>query len=521
MAIHSNNIQEQIQEQRQSLSQYQIAFVRLLELPIEGVEERVRTELMENPALETVDDATESEMVLTGAGETDSFEKETDMEEDEAEEQDAPEIYATDIDEQDLEVLGDYRTLDDVPDYALADYSVKKEGMAEDFPFATAPSFLELLNLQLAESTLSPLEHDIAEYLIGSLDDDGLLRKSVDSIVEELAIYQGVYTTSEQVTGVLRIIQGFDPVGVGAQTLRECLILQLERKPDSIVKKHAMLILQRYYDDFSNKRWERILDGTDISRDMLDKIIEELTHLNPRPGSALSESVGQGQQGIIPDFIVYVDDEERVTFTLNEGNVPDLRVSSSFQSMMKEYQGEKETRQTREAILFLKQKMEAAQTFIDLIEQRRITMTSTMMSIVKRQKEFFVEGDECLLKPMLMKDVAEDTGLDISTISRVSSNKYVETRFGIFPLKFFFGDTYHKPVFLKQKSEQESSDEEALTQRKIKIIIQQCVEDEDKNAPLTDEQLMCLLKEKGFDLARRTVAKYRQQMGIPVARMRR
>lgn len=525
MSQRTKNVQEQTLEQRQTLSQHQVAFVRLLEMPIEGVEERVRTELVENPALEAVDSTVESDASPT-AYETESADGETDLNLEENDDVDVPETYTADVDEQDLEALGDYLTVDDIPDYALVDRSEKRESMAEEFPFAAAPSFLELMNQQLAESALSPQERDIAEYLIGSLDDDGLLRKAIGPIVEELAIYRGLYTTPEQVMEVLHTIQSFDPAGVGAQTLRECLMLQLERKPDSAVNAHAKFILQKYYEDFSNKRWERILEGTHISRATLDEVIEELTHLNPRPGSALSEKVGQGQQSIIPDFIVSVDDEENVSFSLNDGNLPELRVSSTFRHMMKEYQGEKETRQTKEAILFLKQKMESAQAFIDLVEQRRITMTATMTAIVQRQKDFFVEGDECLLKPMLMKDVAEDTGLDISTISRVSSSKYVETRFGIFPLKFFFGDTYHKPIFQKQNGGEspqngDNAKEETVTQRQVKAIIQQCVEGEDKNAPLTDEQLMALLKEKGFELARRTIAKYRQQMGIPVARMRR
>ncbi len=521
MANHSNQIQEQIQTQRQGFSQMQVAFVRLLELPTEGVEERVRTEVIENPALEMVDAADPATEKFGATDETDV--SDTYMGEDD--EEDVPQTYANELDEEDLAALGDYSTPDDIPDYALADYATHNDMAEREIPFTSSTSFLESMHEQLSESPLKGQECEMAEYLIGSLDDDGLLRKPLNAIVEELAIYRGIYTTEDELQLVLTVIQGFEPVGVGARTLQECLVLQLHTKPHSEIKETAMTILNRYYDDFSHKRWERIIDGMGISRTLFDQAIEELTRLNPRPGSAMSESVGKGMQQIIPDFYIHVDDEENVTFTLNDGNVPDLRVSGSFERMIKEYSGQKETRESREALMFLRQKVEAAQSFIDLVELRRQTLVSTMGAIVKMQHDYLVDGDESLMKPMLMKDVAEATGLDISTISRVSSSKYVETAFGIFPLKHFFGDSYRQPNFnRKRQTVEDESDmtaEEQTTQRQIKAIIQQCVDNEDKNAPMTDEQLMEKLKEQGLNLARRTVAKYRQQLGIPVARMRR
>jgi RNA polymerase sigma-54 factor len=525
MSQTSRHIQEQTLEQRQGISQFQFQLTRLLELPIEGLEERVRTEVMENPALEESDEGEMPVLETSEFGyETDDAADENMADEEEVDE--TPESYTTDVDEQYLETLGDYRTLDDIPDYALTDRNSPEEVKAIEIPFAASTSFYEQLKEQLAETTLDMRGREIAEYLIGSLDDDGLLRKQVESIVEELVLYHGIDTTQDEVMDVLHHIQRFDPAGVGAQSLRECLLIQLKRKKQGINTSDAIYILEHYYDDFSNKRWERIRERMKISEENLAQAIEELTGLNPRPGSSLSESVGRGQQGIIPDVIVRVDDNENVVFNLNNSHIPDLKVSATYQRMMKECQSEKETRQTREAVLFLKQKIDAAQAFIDMLTQRETTIMAVMQAIVTMQRDFFLEGDECLLKPMLMKDVAEATGLDISTVSRVSSSKYVETNHGIFPVKFFFGDVYHKPVPQKEVTESRegmgsTSDEEPMTQRKIRVIIRQFIEEEDKNAPLTDEEMTAMLKEQGYDLARRTVAKYRQQMGIPVARMRR
>ena len=525
MSQTSRHIQEQTLEQKQGFSQFQFQLTRLLELPIEGLEERVRTEVMENPALEELD-----EEEISMASVSDFSEEGGDVTDDnmigEEDVDESPDTYTTDVDEQYLEALGDYRTLDDIPDYALADRNNSEEVKSVEIPFEAATSFYELLKEQLTETTLDTRGREIAEYLIGSLDDDGLLRKQIGSIVEELLLYHGIDTTENEVMDVLRHIQSFDPVGVGAQSLRECLLIQLYRKKQSINTLHAIYILEHYYDDFSNKRWERIRERMKISEERLTQALEELTGLNPRPGSSLSESIGRGQQGIIPDVIVRVDDNENVVFNLNNSHIPDLKVSTTYQRMMKEYQSEKETRQTREAVLFLKQKIDSAQTFIDMLAQREATIIAVMEAIIAMQRDFFLEGDECLLKPMLMKDVAEATGLDISTVSRVSSSKFVETNHGIFPIKFFFGDAYHKPILQKEivesgESMGRVSEEEPMTQRRIRAIIRQFIEEEDKNAPLTDEEMTAMLKEQGYDLARRTVAKYRQQMGIPVARMRR
>ena len=522
MTNRSSQLQEQKQEQRQSLSFQQVQFVRLLELPIEGLEERVRAEVLENPALEL-----KSETDTTSAHTVDSNDEGSDDEE--TYEDNVPgETYTNEVDEEELAALGDYRTVDDIPDYALRDYPSMDPGITEEIPFSAATSFYELLQEQLSEQNLTSQQREIAEYLIGSLDDDGLLRKNLTNITDELNIYRGVDTTSQEVEEVLHIIQRFDPAGIGAQDLRECLILQLRRKPNSQTKEYAMQILEKYYNDFTYKRWERIMQHLRLEKDAFDKALHELTHLNPRPGNSLSESVGKGSQQIIPDFVVHVDENENISFYLNDGNIPDLRLSESFNQLIAEYsRTENSSRESREALLFLRQKMDAAQSFINIIEHRKRTLQLTMQTIITLQRAFFIEGDERLLKPMLMKDVAEITGVDISTVSRVSNCKYVETNFGIYPLKFFFGDSYRKPTIgrTKQTASTAESDtkqpNEETSIREIRAIIQHCIEHEDKKQPLTDEQLMEVLKQKGFELARRTVAKYRQQLGIPVARMRR
>lgn len=478
--------QTQSQTQGLTLSPQQVMALKLIELPTVEFEEKVRAELIENPALEE------------GKEETLPTEENT-YEEDSAQES---------VEDWDL---GDYRTEDDIPDYKLREDNYSTENKAENIPFSDSVSFYETLLQQLDMQDLSAHEWEIGEYIIGSLDDDGWLRKSIESIVDELTIYRGIETDVAEVEHVLHTIQDFDPAGIGARDLKECLLLQIERKADSPIKDLAYKIISKYTDDFTHKRKERLMASLGIDEATYTEVWSELTKLNPRPGSSMGEVIGKNLQQITPDFIVETDTEGGLSLTLNGRNVPELRLSQDFLLMIEEYSHtkKKNQRESREALLFLKQKIESAQNFINAVKQRRETLTATMTTILELQKNFFVEGDESVLRPMILKDVADRTGLDISTISRVSNSKYVQTDFGIFPLKYFFSDGYT------------TAEGEELSVKHIKRILKETIETENKNEPYTDEELVLKLKEQGFDLARRTIAKYRQQLQIPVARLRK
>lgn len=489
MSQGSHQLQTQAQQLQQTLSPYQILVVKLLELPTMELEERVRAEILDNPALEEGKDLFE---------------------------QDSAEEFETDFGtdhtypEEDLS-LGDYRSEDDIPDYKLQEHNRSRGEVAEDIPFSDSVSFFEMLLEQLRMQHLTEEERIMAEYLIGSLDDDGLLRKGIDTLIDELAIYRGIYTNTEEVEQILSVIQNFDPAGIGARSLQECLLLQLKRKPDSPLKKIEVEIIEKFCEDFTRKNKEKIIQRLNISEEVYDEAINELTKLNPRPGSSLGDIVGKNFQQIIPDFLVETGEDNSITLTLNNGHVPELRLSREFNEMLEEHTSNKEnqSKESKDAFLFLKQKVDAAQGFINAIKQRQQTLLTTMQVIIDLQRPFFLEGDETLLKPMILKDVAEKAKLDVSTISRVSNSKYVQTNYGIFPLRFFFSDGY-------------TTDEgEELSIREIKQLMKECVEHENKENPYNDDELADILKEKGYPIARRTIAKYRQQLNIPTARLRR
>ena len=493
MAQGSHQVQTQAQQQIQTLSPQQILVVKLLELPTVELEERIHSEILDNPALEEGREKAENE------------DESTDYEnsEDGSEENNASS-------NEDLS-LGDYRTEDDIPDYKLQEHNHSRDEVAEEIPFSDNVSFYEILKDQLQMQNLSDNERQIAEYLIGSLDDDGLLRKSMDSILDELAIYQGIYTTEEELNKALKVIQQFDPAGIGARDLQECLLLQIQRKAPSPLRQVELDIIGKCCDEFTRKNKERILQKLDITEEQYNEAVAELTKLNPRPGSSLGEAMGKNLQQIIPDFLVETYDDGTITLNLNNRNVPELRLSRQFTELLDEHTRNKanQSKASKDALLFLKQKVDAAQGFINAVKQRQQTLITTMQAIIDLQRPFFLEGDESLLKPMILKDVAERTGLDISTISRVSNSKYVQTNYGIYSLKYFFSDGYT------------TEDGEELSVREIKRILKECVDQEDKNKPYTDDELADLLKAKGYPIARRTVAKYRQQLNIPVARLRR
>ena len=487
MSQGSHQIQTQAQQLTQTLSPHQILVVKLLELPTMELEERVRAEILDNPALEEGKDPSEQDHDI-----------DTDLNEDN--------LYSN----EDLS-LGDYRTEDDIPDYKLQEHNRSKGEVAEEIPFSDSVSFYEMLLEQLRMQHLTEEEEVMAEYLIGSLDDDGLLRKGMQTLIDELMLYRGIYSNEAEVERILSIIQEFDPAGIGARSLQECLLLQLKRKPDSPLKKIEVEIIEKYCDDFTRKNKEKIIQRLDISEETYDEAINELTKLNPRPGSSLGDIVGKNFQQIIPDFLVEAEEDGSINLTLNNGNVPELHLSREFNELLEEHTTNKEnqSKESKDAFLFLKQKVDAAQGFINAIKQRQQTLLTTMQVIIDLQRPFFQEGDETLLKPMILKDVAEKAKLDVSTISRVSNSKYVQTNYGIYPLRFFFSDGYT------------TEEGEELSIREIKQLLKECVEHENKENPYNDDELADILREKGYPIARRTVAKYRQQLNIPTARLRR
>lgn len=494
MAQGSRQIQSQAQQQIQTLSPQQILVVKLLELPAVELEDRIHAELLENPALEE--------------GKEDSG---TD---------DYADVDSADSGQEnesnDYDSLSDYLTEDDIPDYKLQESNRSRDEQAEDIPFSDTTSFYEILKEQLRERNLTEYQTELVEYLIGSLDDDGLLRKSLESICDELAIYGGTESTEQELEEALAILQDFDPAGIGARNLQECLLIQIRRKREEkqvprLISDLEERIIRDCYEEFTRKHWDKMIKKLDVDESTFDEAIAEITHLNPRPGASLGETIGRNLQQIVPDFIVDTFDDGSVQVSLNNRHVPELRMSRDFTVMVEEHTKNKanQSKESKEAMLFLKQKMDAAQGFIDAVKQRQNTLLTTMQAIVDLQRPFFQEGDESLLRPMILKDVAERTGLDISTISRVSNSKYVQTNYGIYSLKFFFSDAYV------------TEDGEEMSVREIRKILKECIDGEDKKKPLTDDELAEILKEKGYPIARRTVAKYRQQLNIPVARLRK
>lgn len=490
MSQGSHQIQTQAQQLTQTLSPQQMLVVKLLELPTVELEERIHAEILDNPALEEGKETSENES-------TEDFDTNTS-------EEDAS------YNDEDM-TLGDYRTEDDIPDYKLQEHNLSRGERAEEIPFSDSISFYETLKEQLGMQHLSEEEEEIAEYLIGSLDDDGLLRKDMNTLTDELALYRGIYTSADETERILKIIQDFDPAGIGARNLQECLLLQLKRKPDSPQKRVETDIISKCCDDFTRKNKEKIMEKLGIDEATYHEAVSELTRLNPRPGSSLGEIIGKNFEQIVPDFIVETEEDGAITMSLNNRHVPELRLSREFSDMLEEHTNNKEnqSKESKDAFLFLKQKVDAAQGFINAVKQRQQTLSATMRAIIDLQRPFFREGDEALLKPMIQKEVAERAKLDISTVSRVINSKYVQTNYGIFPLKYFFSEGYT------------NDNGEALSVREIKRALQECINSEDKKSPYNDDELAELLKEKGYPIARRTIAKYRQQLGIPISKLRR
>ena len=495
--------QGQIQEQRltqqqkltQSITQQQLLQAQLTELPITQLLERIKTEMDDNPALElspeeNPDNLDPLENLDSPKNDNDDYEQE--------ERQSALDAA--------LESIG--RDDEDLPVYQGGRSNQEDR---EEMVYGQTESFMDQLNEQMNMANITERQRDIMEYLIGSLDDDGLLRKSLDNISDELAIYHHLDATTQEIEQVLLLLQEFDPAGIGARSLQECLLLQIQRRDPSRLRDLMEKTISEYFELFTKKHWQRLQQVLKLSDLQAETLIAELRKLNPKPGSSISETVGRSLQQITPDFIIDTHDDGTVTFSLNAAEVPELCVSPSFTDTLRDYQDNKEhlSRQMTEALVYTKKKVEAAQGFIDAIQVRRHTLTVTMRAIIQWQHRFFEDGDEASLRPMILKDIAERTGLDISTISRVSNSKYAQTRWGTFPLRHFFSDGYT------------TADGEELSTREIKAALQELIEAEDKRKPLSDETLKDLLAEKGYPIARRTVSKYREQLGIPVARLRK
>jgi RNA polymerase sigma-54 factor len=483
----------------QKLSPQQIQLMKLLQVPTANLEERIKEELEENPALEVTD-----EEGAESYDEKDEFADTAPEEEFDTEERDKDDLYEN-IDISDYVSEGD----DDIADYKMRDENYGDQEEKTTMPYKVETSFYEVLEGQLGMLNLDERESKIAEQIIGSIDEDGYLRRETTAIVDDLAFRQNVDTTVAEVEELIRRIQFFEPAGVGARNLQECLLLQLLRqKADGKEVDVAIQALSKYFDEFTKKHYEKIQRGLNLTDDELREVMIQITRLNPKPGGIVGE-INKAESYVVPDFFIY-NNAGKLELTLNSKNAPELRISEGYRDMLKDYdRGTKKDRRQKEAVIFIKQKIDSAKWFIDAIKQRQHTLLSTMTAIMNHPYEFFLTGDETNLRPMILKDIAEKTGLDISTVSRVANSKFVQTEFGSYRLKFFFSESLTT-----------DSGEEVST-REVKKILSDLIEAEHKKKPLSDERLTELLQEKGYNIARRTVAKYREQLNIPVARLRK
>lgn len=492
--------QTQQQKLLQKLSPQQIQLMKLLQVPTANLEERIKEELEENPALEYGEEAHEDEL------NKETQEEYTAKEEEEDEfEPDGSENEYDNIDISEYVKEGD----DDIADYRLRDDNYPDPEENKTIPVRVETSFHEHLLAQLGMLELDDRQQGIAAQIIGSIDDDGYLRREVSAIVDDLSFSQNVSTDEEEIKELIKRIQEFDPPGVCSTDLKECLLLQLRRKPqDDPGVPTAYQILEAYFDEFTKKHYEKIQKGLNLSDEGLKEAIGQIIRLNPKPGGNYA-TINKAESYVVPDFFIF-NNNGKLELTLNSKNAPDLRISEGYKEMLREYdRGNKKDKRQKEAVLFIKQKIDAAKWFIDAIKQRQHTLLSTMESIMDYQREFFMTGDETTMKPMILKDIADITQLDISTVSRVANSKYVQTEFGTFRLKFFFSESLST-----------DSGEEVST-REVKKILSDLIEGENKRKPLSDENLTKMLQERGYNIARRTVAKYREQLNIPVARLRK
>lgn len=468
---------------QQKLSPQQIQLMKLVQLPTQNLEARIKEELEENPALAEGLEKVE-----------DTFENDPN---EEREVRDSMEEINWD----------DYIPDDDTPDYKTKTNNYSADDELYESPVVVSESFYENLISQLHLRHLNEDDLDLCIYLVGTIDDDGLLRRSIEDIVDDLAFSQGIFTDESTLERLLQVIQDLDPAGVGARDLQECLLIQLERKTPSLKVNLAISILDQYFDVFVKRHYQKLMDRLGIAEEELREAIEEIGRLNPKPGG--SSNMSRPTENVIPDYNLQIVDDE-LQLSLNGKNAPELSLSGKYREMLEHYKASTEKNKSdKEAALFVKQKLDSAKWFIDAIVQRQQTLMLTMSCILNYQEEYFLTGDERKLRPMILKDIAEEIGMDISTVSRVASNKYIQTPYGTFLIKRFFSESMT------------NSEGEEVSTREIKKILEDVVGEENKRKPLTDEALANILKEKGYPIARRTVAKYREQLDIPVARMRK
>ena len=459
-------------KQTQKLSPLQIQTIKLIELPVQELEQRIRKELEENPVLD--EDLPN-----------------------EKEEDEAPREVS----------LSDYKDDDPIPGYRLRADNYSKDERPQYSTFSVKESFAQSLQEQLGYRSLTEHQYAVASFLVGSLDDDGYLRRSIDSIVDDLSFRANVETDEDEVLEMLKVIQEFEPAGVGARDLRECLLLQIKNCKKSPAVENAVKILKNHFNEFTNKHFQKIMTRMDISEEELKAAMAKILKLNPSPGGQIDDSYTDQAQQIVPDFLLEYRNGE-LQLSMPRFSVPELKVNRKYADILIEAANSCE-REKKEAAAFVKKKLDSAKWFVEAIKQRHNTLSSTMQAIVDYQKDYFIDGDETHLKPMVLKDIAEKTGFDISTISRVVNSKYIETHFGIYSLKYFFSEGL------------ENQEGEEISTRELKKALMDCVENENKRKPLTDDELVEKMTEKGYKVARRTIAKYRDQLGIPKARLRK
>lgn len=459
-------------KQTQKLSPLQIQTIKLIELPIQELEQRIRKEMEENPVLD----------------EDQPKEKEED---------EAPREVS----------LSEYKEDDAIPSYRLRSDNYSKDERPQYNTFSVKESFTQSLQEQLGYRNLSDRQFAVASFLIGSLDDDGYLRRSIDGIVDDLSFRANVETDEQEVLDMLKIIQDFEPAGVGARDLRECLLLQIKHCKRTPEVDNAIRILTNYFNEFTNKHFHKIMTRMGLSEEELKAAMAKILKLNPAPGGQIDDSYTDQAQQIVPDFLLEYKEGE-LKLSMPRFSIPELRVNRKYADILLEAANSSE-REKKEAAAFVKKKLDSAKWFVEAVKQRHNTLSNTMQAIVDYQHDYFIDGDETHLKPMVLKDIAEKTGFDISTISRVVNSKYIETHFGIYSLKYFFSEGL------------ENQDGEEVSTRELKKALLECVETEDKRKPLTDDELVDRMTGKGYKVARRTIAKYRDQLGIPKARLRK